>query len=140
MTNTLRDLDAFIQEKVFGDEVEWRYCDYSSQQRGWHEVQNAYALTWPDCFIEILENNHCALLPCFCTYEFLPDFKVWSVVPEYSANLHDAWKALNKVMTTDLADNINTAFHNYFDTITTWTPKELAFNLCQLIVRTYENE
>lgn len=100
-----RELDALVEEKVFGHQIEWRRCVWNIEYGGLEEVQSLYEneeLSW----FGNTEEENTEMHPCYLASTcagpghvgyYAGDY--WAVVPLYSdPNYIDAaWKVVEKI-------------------------------------------
>jgi len=78
-----RELDAVIEEKLFGHRIEVRYCNWLPG--GWYEVQSYGEERISGGLLDEDE-----LHPCYLEGE------KWVIVPFYSTDISDAWRIVER--------------------------------------------
>lgn len=88
-----RQIDALIEEKIFGHPVELRWCQRDPEYGGWYEVQH-FREDYPE---ERESYGFESMQPCWDAYphkSIHPDAVSWEVVSDYSTDIRAAWEVV----------------------------------------------
>jgi len=100
---TGRELDAEVARVVFGYKVEWRWGEFNLYDDGrWTESQSLYEP--PDdeysawLLADHIKNETYERQPCYIEgFSETDRFPLWGVVPEYHANMTNAWLVMERM-------------------------------------------